>query len=129
MYKRLLRPFRAWILICVCNPGRRFALPWARLLKPFGLGSKAYLRAIGLCHPMTYDLSLFLHPMSFHHLVEPGAGDAQELCGDGLIAIGGGECFYKEFLLGLQEGRDALGGVGAYGSPPPPGFGGNEGRN
>jgi len=32
--------------MCACNPGRRFALPRARLLKPFGLRSKAYLRAI-----------------------------------------------------------------------------------
>ena len=32
----LLRPFRAE-LTCPLYPGRRFALPWAELLEPFGL--------------------------------------------------------------------------------------------
>jgi len=49
-----------------CNPGRRFALPWARLLKPFGLRSKAYLRAIrGRARAITADSTFPLFPERF----------------------------------------------------------------
>jgi len=36
-HETLLRPYRAWIKNERHDPGRRFALPWARLFEPFRL--------------------------------------------------------------------------------------------